>query len=62
MENNQLAISVEELGRRMDLSRTKAYELSRREGFPTIRLGGRVLIPLAQLDAWIARQVNAEEV
>lgn len=61
MNTDRLAISVEEFGQKMNLSRTKAYELSRSEGFPTIKVGGRILIPLAQLEEWTAQQVEGNQ-
>lgn len=51
-----LAISIEEMGRRMDLSRVIAYRLARSEGFPSVRIGGRIVIPVRELEAWLAEQ------
>lgn len=57
-QSNALTISVEELGRRLNISRSKAYELTKLSGFPKMRIGARVLIPLVQLEQWIANQTN----
>lgn len=67
MENqeNRMALSVIEMGRRLDLSRDIAYRLARSEGFPSIRVGGRILIPVRELEAWLAEQAkkgHADEV
>lgn len=57
MEHSKaLTISVEELGRRLNISRSKAYELTKLNGFPKLRIGARVLIPLVQLEQWITSQ------
>lgn len=57
-QNTVLAISVEEMGRRVGgLSRDKAYRLARSEGFPSVRIGGRIVIPLRELEAWLADQL-----
>lgn len=57
-QSKALTISVEELGRRLNISRSKAYELTKVEGFPKLRVGARVLIPLVQLEQWIANQTE----
>lgn len=54
----KITISVDELRQQLGISRTKAYALARSADFPAIKLGGRILIPLAQLEAWIARQAE----
>ena len=38
-------LSVQELARQMGISLPKAYELVKEPGFPTIRIGTRILIP-----------------
>ena len=38
-------MSVQELARQMGISLPKAYELVKEPGFPTIRIGTRILIP-----------------
>lgn len=55
---NVLAISVEELGRRVNLSRCGAYRLVRTEGFPAVRIGGRIVVPVRELEAWLAEQAK----
>lgn len=39
-------ISVAELSIQMGISLPKAYELVKQPGFPTIRVGARILIPV----------------
>lgn len=60
MENTRIAISVQELGKRLGVSRAKAYELVKSAGFPSIRLGGRILVPAVQLEGWIAQQLEQQ--
>ena len=43
-------ISVQELSAQMGISLQKAYELVKSPGFPTIRVGTRILVPVAR---WI---------
>lgn len=49
-----LALSVEEAGRRLGLGRASAYAAVRRGEIPSIRIGKRLVIPLVQLERWLA--------
>ena len=46
-------MSVQELSRQMGISLPKAYELVKEPGFPTIRIGARILIPVDGFKAWL---------
>nr|DAZ19378.1 MAG TPA: helix-turn-helix domain protein [Caudoviricetes sp.] len=48
-------ISVQEMSARMGISLPKAYELTKREGFPIIRLGTRILIPVDAFKDWLSK-------
>ena len=39
-------MSVQELSTRMGISLPKAYELVKQPGFPVLRIGTRILIPV----------------
>lgn len=53
-ENREkLTISVAELAKMLGISRGVAYQLSRAEGFPILKLGKRTLIPKNALIEWI---------
>ena len=52
----KLTCTVEEAGKALGVSRAIAYKLSRSEGFPTIRIGRKVLISVQGLKDWIAKQ------
>ena len=47
-------MTVEELASYLHVSRVTAYTLAGREGFPSFRVGRRILIDARGLDAWIA--------
>ncbi len=49
----RLTITVHEMSKQLGISLPKAYELTRTKGFPLLRIGSRVLIPLAEFRAWI---------
>jgi excisionase family DNA binding protein len=55
-KTERLTISVPEAGERLGIGRNSAYEAARRGEIPTIRIGGRVLVPRAQFE----RLLNGE--
>ena len=52
-------ISVQQLSDQMGISLPKAYELVRRDDFPSIRIGTRILIPTEAFMQWLID--NAKE-
>ena len=57
MENKML-LSISEASAALGISRPTFYRLIRADGLPTIRVGGRVLIPVKQLREWLDEQVS----
>lgn len=53
-------MSVDEMATAVGVSRPKAYELVNSEGFPVIRIGRRIRIPVAGLERWIEEQSSAQ--
>ncbi len=54
---DKLAINVPELAKMLGVSRPVAYELTKREGFPAIRISERrIIIPVDKLNEWLARE------
>ena len=53
-------MSVDEMAAAVGVSRPKAYELVNSEGFPVIRIGRRIRIPVAGLERWIEEQSSAQ--
>jgi excisionase family DNA binding protein len=47
-------ISVEEAGRRLGIGRNSAYEAARRREIPVIKIGRRLLVPIAALDRMLS--------
>ena len=56
-----LTLTVPEVGGVLGLSRAKAYDLVRSEGFPSMRIGTRILVPRNKLIRWIDEQTEAQE-
>jgi excisionase family DNA binding protein len=50
----RVTISVEEAGRLLGISRGSAYEAARRGDIPTIRIGKRLIVPVAGLERLLA--------
>lgn len=48
-------MSVQELAAQMGISLPKAYELVKTPGFPTIRIGTRILIPAEAYREWLLK-------
>lgn len=53
-------ISVKELSSQMGISIPKAYELVKTEGFPKIRIGTRILIPVEAFNEWLKKHSHNE--
>ena len=56
-----LTLTVPEVGEVLGISRAKAYDLARSEGFPSMRIGTRILVPRDKLIRWIDEQTEARE-
>lgn len=48
-------MSVQELSAQMGFSLPKAYELVKTPGFPTLRIGTRILIPIDAYKEWLMK-------
>ena len=55
----KLCLSVEELARELSISRGGAYDLVHSEGFPAVRIGCRIVVPVASLNQWLEAQAGA---
>lgn len=58
MLQEKLMLSVNELGKYLGIGRTLAYQLSRSEGFPVLKIGKRVLVPVEGLKDWVSKNVE----
>ena len=52
-------LSVEELAAFLGISRVGAYNLAHAKGFPTLRVGKRILVPRDLFLQWMDRQMEA---
>ncbi len=51
----KLTMTVQELAQIMGISKPKAYELTHIQGFPAIRVGKRIVIPVESFRQWLKR-------
>ena len=54
--HGRVAISIPEAARRLGIGRNQGYECAKRGEIPTIRLGKRMVVPLAAFEAMLAVQ------
>jgi excisionase family DNA binding protein len=53
----KLTVSVDEMASMLGISRPVAYELTRREGFPAVRVSERrIIVPVEALKRWLNEQ------
>ena len=57
-EDLPLTLTAPEVGEVLGISRAAAYDLVRSKGFPSMRIGTRILVPKDKLIAWINEQVE----
>lgn len=55
---DKLLLSATEVANLLGLSRPFVYQLMHRADFPLVRLGGRVLVPVDGLRAWLNQQTQ----
>ena len=58
---NKKTMSVRELADEMGISLPKAYELVKSPGFPSIRVGTRILIPVEAFREWMVITSNKQK-
>ena len=51
-----LMLSVPEVAAVLGISRAGAYELVRSNGFPTLKIGSRIVVPKEKFVEWVNRQ------
>ena len=54
-------MSVQEMSAQMGISLPKAYELVKTPGFPSIRIGTRILIPVDAFREWLVITSNKQK-
>ncbi|WP_326512265.1 helix-turn-helix domain-containing protein [Clostridium intestinale] len=58
MNEIKTTLTVEDIGRILNIGRNKAYSLVKEEGFPKIRIGKQFRIPYDAFNHWIENKVS----
>ncbi len=53
-----LMLSVPEVAAVLGISRAGAYELARREDFPALKIGSRIVVPKEKFIGWVESQTG----
>lgn len=57
---DKLTVSVDEMASMLGISRPVAYELTKRDGFPAVRISERrIIVPVEALKKWLNEQAAA---
>lgn len=57
-DNDIIVYTVSDIQRIMSLGRTRAYELMRSDGFPSIKLNNRIYITKKNFEKWLDKNTN----
>lgn len=60
MTDERMTISVEEFGKLFGVSRVTAYQLANSKGFPSVRVGRKILVLRKQLETWLEEHMNGD--
>jgi excisionase family DNA binding protein len=61
MQMEKMTLSVPEAGQLLGIGRTTAYDAARAGQIPTVKIGKRLLVPVAALERLLAVEVGANE-
>lgn len=57
---SKAVFSVPEFGKWAGVSRKTAYDLANSEGFPAVRIGKRIVIPIAAAEQWLEEHIGGQ--
>lgn len=58
MNNSCKTLNVRQLANYFGIGLNSAYELVKMQGFPALKLGKRIVVPIDLLENWIKSQTN----
>jgi excisionase family DNA binding protein len=56
-----LMLSVPQVAAVLGISRAGAYELARSQGFPSLTIGTRIVVPKDKFIAWVEEKVSKNQ-
>lgn len=60
MTDEKMTLTVDEMSKILGVSRPMAYRLANSEGFPSIKVGRRILVLRKQLESWLEAHINGD--
>ena len=60
-EDLPLFLNAELVAKVLGVSISSAYELMHEEGFPSVRIGSRLVVPKEKFQQWVDRQIGGVE-
>ena len=57
LENSCKTLNVKQLASYLGIGMNTAYQIVKMQGFPALKLGKRIIIPVDALEAWIKKQI-----
>jgi excisionase family DNA binding protein len=60
VKDQRLTLTIPETARRLGIGRNQGYEAARRGEIPTVRLGKRLVVPVAALEAMLSVKSQQE--
>lgn len=51
--SNSLVLNVQELAKFLKISKSSAYDLTRRSDFPKVKINKRIVVPVEALKEWL---------
>lgn len=55
-------MTVQELSEELGICKDRAYQLANSDGFPAVRIGRRLVIPVSAFEKWLTEHVGAGNV
>ena len=53
-----LFLNSDTVAKTLGVAPSSAYELMHEKGFPTMRVGNRLIVPKAEFQTWVQNQIN----
>lgn len=53
---DKVVLTVDEVAEVLGIARPNAYALAKSQGFPTVRIGRRMIIPVNEFYRWLSEQ------
>lgn len=52
--------TIPELAAKMQIGKAAAYQLVKQPGFPVVKVGKRIVVPIVSFQRWLERQAAVE--